>query len=161
MSNYRETFKQNAGNMETYDYEKALTEDVLEWIDENGGIKQIMIENGIHEKWDLAEWLDEHLFVSDVTGNANGSYWCSRYYANCALFNNLNLIADVIDNYGGDCREMIDDAERADVSIRCLLLYRGIENAMDKLEDEINAVIDEFEEIDLDEDETSEESEVM
>lgn len=124
--NYNETYMEHV-NHETYDYERAMTEDVENWIEERDGIREIMLSNTLHDRDELAEYMNDEMWIDDaVTGNASGSYWCNAWKAHAALFNNLDLLHEAIDDFGGEIGKALDSAESADVTIRCYLLYRVI-----------------------------------
>jgi len=70
------------GNL--YDYRAAMRADVEEWIDDNGGIAELVKEHGDADK--IEQYLNDELFCDDgITGNSSGSYWFSSYRAQIAL----------------------------------------------------------------------------
>ena len=109
--------------MEKYDYLSAVESDVREYI-----------ENKVdfHDYSDLDEMkedLNEKLFVEDsVTGNASGSYTFNTWKAEEYLCHNLDLLAEANEEFGGSSDILSDGAEMCDVTIRCYLLGKAIEN---------------------------------
>lgn len=119
--------------MERYNYIEAVKEDVREYIESEIDLTEW--EN----REDLEEHLNETLWVEDsVTGNASGSYYCNTWKAEEALAHNLDLIAEVAEEFG--CEPKISDgyeygAEWWDVSIRCYYLGQAIAEVLDELEE--------------------------
>lgn len=109
--------------MEKYDYLSAVESDVREYIENNVNF---------HDYSDLDEMkedLNEKLFVEDsVTGNASGSYTFNTWKAEEYLCHNLDLLAEANEEFGGSSDILSDGAEMCDVTIRCYLLWRAIEN---------------------------------
>lgn len=136
-----------------YDYRAAVAEDVRQYIEDEGGLPGFLYN---HDGYNLpqdarAALMEENrpalesalfdaMFISDaVTGNASGSYWCSTYKATCALAGNLDLLADALAEFGGVDEEALKrylySPENADVTIRCYLLPRAIEDYLDELDE--------------------------
>ena len=109
--------------MEKYDYLSAVESDVREYIENNVNF---------HDYSDLDEMkedLNEKLFVEDsVTGNASGSYTFNAWKAEEYLCHNLDLLAEANEEFGGNSDILSDGAEMCDVTIRCYLLGKAIEN---------------------------------
>lgn len=109
--------------MEKYDYLSAVESDVREYIENNVNF---------HDYSDLDEMkgdLNEKLFVDDsVTGNASGSYTFNAWKAEEYLCHNLDLLAEANEEFGGSSDILSDGAEMCDVTIRCYLLGKAIEN---------------------------------
>lgn len=109
--------------MEKYDYLSAVESDVREYIENNVDF---------HDYSDLDEMkedLNEKLFVEDsVTGNASGSYTFNTWKAEEYLCHNLDLLAEANEEFGGSSDILSDGAEMCDVTIRCYLLGKAIEN---------------------------------
>lgn len=109
--------------MEKYDYLSAVESDVREYIENNVNF---------HDYSDLDEMkedLNEKLFVEDsVTGNASGSYTFNAWKAEEYLCHNLDLLAEANEEFGGSSDILSDGAEMCDVTIRCYLLGKAIEN---------------------------------
>lgn len=109
--------------MEKYDYLSAVESDVREYIENNVDF---------HDYSDLDEMkedLNEKLFVEDsVTGNASGLYTFNTWKAEEYLCHNLDLLAEANEEFGGSSDILSDGAEMCDVTIRCYLLGKAIEN---------------------------------
>lgn len=50
---------------------------------------------------------------------------------------NLDLLGEAVEEFGGDMDVLKDGAEACDVTIRCYLLWWGIDKALDDLEAEL------------------------
>lgn len=112
-----------------YNYREAIKDDVLEYIN-----SEINFED-FDTLEDLEEHLNDVLFVEDsVTGNASGSYTFDAYEAEENICHNLDLLADALDELGGDCDVLRNGAEAADVTIRCYLLGECIADALEEIE---------------------------
>jgi len=133
--------------LKTYDYNKAVPADVLQWlIDEteineaektieiNGTIYNITEEadNDHNTQEDLIEKLNELLWIEDsVTGNGSGTYQ-DAWKAKCNLWNNEDLIEEVTKEFEIS-PEKVKDPEHMDISIRCYLLSGSIYEVVDAL----------------------------
>lgn len=128
--------------MERYDYERVIKDDVLDYIQDNIDLTD----------WDSLEELEEHLndelwACDSVTGNASGSYFCSRWKAAEAVAHNWDLLAEVNAELGDDSVDIFDKGEEhADVMIRCYLLSQAIAEAMEEIEGEWEEIHEEDEE---------------
>lgn len=122
--------------MERYDYFESVTADVKKAILEN-------IDNWEYSDRDeLEEVAYDALFCDDtVTGNASGSYYCSTYKAEEALCHNWDILADAIDEFGGDVDVLRQGAEACDVTIRCYLLGQAISAALEDFYNEKNSIL--------------------
>ena len=109
-----------------YNYLEAVTEDVIEYIKDNIDIEDY------ESRDELFERLLDDCFIDDgVTGNASGSYFFNRYKAEEALCHNMSLVGEAYEEFCD--KPNYDDPESMDVTIRCYLLPRAIENALDEL----------------------------
>lgn len=119
--------------MERYDYLEAVKADVLDYI---------------RNKIDLTEWrgdrdgleqqlIDDLWVVDSVTGNASGSYTFNAWNAEEYLAHNWDLLAEAIDEFGGNTDILQQGAESCDVTIRCYLLGQAISEVLDDLEEEL------------------------
>lgn len=114
-----------------YNYLEAVTADVLNYINENG--ITVTAEN----REEVEQQLNDELFCDDsVTGNASGSYTFNRYEAEGYICHNLDLLAEAIEEFGGNMDVLKDGAEACDVTIRCYLLGQAIAAALDEVETE-------------------------
>lgn len=120
--------------MEKYDYLQSVTEDVMEWLDEN--LEYLVPMN----REEFEEYLNEHLWAEDsVTGNGSGSYWFSSYKAEEALCHNLDLLQEAMSEWGdtdAQGNKLLESPESADVTIRCYLLGQAISEALDRYEED-------------------------
>lgn len=104
--------------MARYDYEEALKNDILEYINENN----VKVED-YEELDEMYNDLYDDLWVEDsVTGNASGSYTFNTYQAEENLCHNLDLLGEALTEFGCDADYLSKNgAESADVTIRCYL----------------------------------------
>jgi hypothetical protein len=88
---------------------------------------------------DFIEYLNDTLWTDDsVTGNGSGSYTFNRYKAKEYVVDNMELVAEMADEFGVDNKTLgekfrDEDWEYFDVSIRCYLLYQAITEAIEKM----------------------------
>lgn len=124
--------------MDKYDYRRAITDDIKDWIVNNTDL----MEEGLNpEDTEIANWIYDEVFGEDsITGN--GVYYydtedkCSEY-----LSGNFNLLYPAMDEFGIDaevktlikCYEQQDIARYFDCTIRCYLLGECIEKALEEL----------------------------
>lgn len=110
-----------------YNYLQAVEDDVRQYINDN-----IVIDEDT-DRDELEEQLREDLWTEDsVTGNASGSYTFNTYTAEEYLAHNLGLLADALEEFGGDF-DLRRGAEYFDVTIRCYLLADAISNVLDEI----------------------------
>jgi hypothetical protein len=109
-----------------YDYREAMREDVknaLEEIDTTG-----KTEDEIYDE----------LFIDDsVTGNASGSYTFNSFKAREYVTGNEDLLVEALEEFGagdGEYKKALTDAEYADVTIRCYLLYEVLTDVLEEIE---------------------------
>ena len=111
-----------------YNYLQAVEDDVRQYINDNIYIDE---DTDLDE---LEEQLREDLWTEDsVTGNASGSYTFNRYRAEEYLAHNLDLLAEALEEFGGDF-DPSRGAEYFDVTIRCYLLSQAISNVLQEYE---------------------------
>lgn len=126
--------------MKKYDYRQAVMDDIRNYISENG----IPVTNKNREE--VEEFLYDTLFCEDgVTGNASGSYTFNAWKAEEYLCHNLDLLVEACDYLSGDpatCRDCLESAETADVTIRCYLLGECLSSVLDELEEEFDELDD-------------------
>jgi hypothetical protein len=124
--------------MTNYNYLTEMTADVIAAIHDNDLISRYMSDNDIAEgedidRDDLANYINDFCWTDDsVTGNASGSYWFNTYKAEEAICHNLDLVAEVADEFGIDEKRRYDP-EYLDVCIRCYVLGQAINEALDEL----------------------------
>lgn len=127
-----------------YYYEVAVKEDV---------------ENAISEEYDHEELIEklsdvdafkEELYdkfwtYDSITGNGSGSYTFSTYEAEECLCHNLDLLIEAVEEFGGDLGDTVEKgAENCDVTIRCYLLSRVIDEIVDELYEENEKEVEEY-----------------
>lgn len=137
-----------------YDYKSAVREDVKQAICDRYTVDELVAmlredgRNRVEEQFNDDLWTDDA-----VTGNASGSYTFNTYAAEENLCRNMDLLAEVCEEFGDDVGDAIRrGAEYCDVTIRCYMLGGAISDFLDEFErehfDEINAEEDEDEDED-------------
>lgn len=122
----------------TYNYLEAVTEDVKTYID-----NEITLTDYASRE-QLEEHLNDTLWTEDsVTGNASGSYTMSTYQAEEYLCHNWDLLADALEEFGGDTDILRQGAESCDVTIRCYLLGQAISEVLDEMEENDDLIFEE------------------
>lgn len=123
--------------MEKYNYLEAIKADVRTYIDDEINLDDFSgpAEDREDLRQELEEKLNDDLWIADsVTGNASGSYYCNAWKAEEALCHNWDLLAEALEEFGGDFGEAVKrGAEYCDVTIRCYLLGQAIAAALDDL----------------------------
>ena len=114
-----------------YDYREHVTDDIREYIREN-----VDLNEWKGRRDDLEEELRDDLWTADsVTGNASGSYYYNAWKAEEALCHNWDLLADALEEFGGDTDILRQGPEACDVTIRCYLLGECLSEVLDELEE--------------------------
>lgn len=123
---------------EYYNYSKEMYNNVVEYITENIDFADYT-EDGEFDRDALEEKLNEDCWIDDsVTGNASGSYYCSRYKAREAIRGNEEDLINALECFGAEAEEYkraIIDPEYADVTIRCYYLGEVIARVLDDIEE--------------------------
>ena len=115
-----------------YDYREHIMDDIRDYIADN-----VNLDEYRGRRDELEEQLNDDLWTADsVTGNASGSYYCNAYKAEEALCHNWDLLADALEEFGGDFDVLRRGPEACDVTIRCYLLGECLSAVLDELEDE-------------------------
>lgn len=126
---------------EYYDYREHMRNDIHDYIMERTP-EELMRRYG-PDMDDIRDGLDEELWAADsVTGNGSGSYYCNVWEAEEALCHNWDLLADALEEFGGDCNILRRGPEACDVTIRCYLLSECLGDVLEDLEEEFAAAID-------------------
>ena len=113
-----------------YDYREHIKADILDYIQDN-----VDLNDWKGRRDDLEEELQDELWTADsVTGNASGSYYCNAWKAEEALCHNWDILADALEEFGGDTDVLRQGPEACDVTIRCYLLGECLADALDDLE---------------------------
>lgn len=126
--------------MTNYNYLENMIADIIDYINENIDLSEFSNREELEEK------LNDELWTADqVTGNASGSYTCNSFKACEYVIDNMDLLADMCDEFGVDSKELgehfrREDWEWFDVSIRCYLLGQAIAAALDELDPEFEEV---------------------
>lgn len=121
--------------MERYNYLEEVTNDVINWLEDNKETVKKEIKNGnISDLDELANYLNEELISNDsVTGNASGSYTFNTWQAEENICHNLDLLGEALTEFGCDPKYLQENgAEAADVTIRCFLLSEAINAAIEQ-----------------------------
>src|SRR5574344_241001 len=121
MDNYRFYTEKNIQKHTQYDYNKAVYEDLIDFCKEN------YVKSDFDSVEDAVEKIQQDAFISDVTGNGIGSYWCNCYKAQYCLVGNYGLEQEAAEEYGSIDRT---DPEARDVEIRCYILSQVAEDAI-------------------------------
>ena len=122
-------------NFEAYDYREALRDDIKNYIDNYLDEDGELIEEVRGDKDEFREKLYDELWTDDsVTGNGSGSYTFDRQKAIEYLAFNFDLLADAIEDFGGDYGCIKDGPEACDVTIRCYLLGEILDEVLDEYE---------------------------
>jgi hypothetical protein len=124
----------------TYNYNEAIKNDIREYINDNYTSEEIKERLCDRDEWE--EELNDELWITDsVTGNASGSYTFNRWTAEENLCHNLDLLGEVLQEFGIGPEYLIEKgAEAADVTIRCYLLGGAINDILDELENKAEEV---------------------
>lgn len=129
--------------MAKYNYLQAMEDDINEYIDSDmGGFLNMLQDDkyaACNDRQELESTLNDELFVSDITGNGNGTYTFDEKMAKENLTFNMKLLKKACEEFN----ENLDDAtnqgaEYCDILIRCYLLPMAISNVANKRRDEIN-----------------------
>ena len=119
-----------------YDYLESMKEDVLSAIEHQYTLADY--EN----REEFEQVLNDELWIDDsVTGNASGSYTFDSVDAKDYVTGNMDLLKEMIDEFGIDAKTVADhfmneDWEYFDVSIRCYLLGQAISAALDEIDED-------------------------
>ena len=130
--------------MEKYDYRRAITNDLKDWIVNDTNIMENKDQYGDRES--LIDWIyDEAFTESSITGNGYSWYdteeKCSEY-----ISNNFDLLYEAAREYciDDDANILIEQYENKslaryfDCTIRCYLLGECIEVALEELNNAIS-----------------------
>lgn len=134
----------NTTNTTDYNYMKAMTEDIKEYI------KNEVTLSDYSDREELEEYLHDTLWTEDsVTGNASGSYTFNTYKAEEYICHNLDLLAEAIKEFGCTENVLEKGAEWCDVTIRCYLLGQAIAEVLDDMEEDLEEAFAEVEEMEV------------
>lgn len=116
--------------MERYDYEQAVREDLAEYIRDRAETHDWDADELRRERDSL---YDDAFIADSVTGNGSGSYTFSTWKAEECLCHNIDLIQEVIEEFGAPNTRKRYNAEYWDVSIRCLMLGRVFDDVFEEV----------------------------
>lgn len=116
-----------------YNYHETIKSDILNYIHWNFTESEILEKLADRDEWEQ-ELYDDLWVVDSVTGNASGSYFCNTWKAEEAIAHNWDILAEAINEFGGDADILRQGAEACDVTIRCYLLGECLGAALDELE---------------------------
>lgn len=134
----------NTTNNTDYNYMKAMTEDIKEYI------RNEVTLSDYSDRDELEEYLNDTLWTEDsVTGNASGSYTFNTYKAEEYICHNLDLLAEAIQEFGSTENVLEKGAEWCDVTIRCYLLGQAIAEVLDDMEEELEEAFKDAEEVEV------------
>lgn len=128
--------------MEKYDYRRAITDDIKDWIINETDI----IEEGIKEDRDedLYNWIYEEVFDEDsITGNGPYYYGTEDFCSEC-LSGNFDILYEAAHEFAIDDEVNIlikhyedkDLARYFDCTIRCYLVMECVYAAVEELNQE-------------------------
>ena len=125
-----------------YNYLEVMENDILEYISENYTEEETRENLATRaSRNQFAQELHDFLWSHDsVTGNASGSYTFNSYRAKEYVTDNGDLLREALQEFCTEAETIAEkfldeEWEYFDVTIRCYLLYRAIENALDSLEE--------------------------
>lgn len=125
--------------MERYNYREAMKEDIRQYIEDNADMIEGML-NDCSDFDEFGQMLNDILWLEDsITGNASGSYTCNTWKAEEYICHNLDLAGEA---YGvfGDTPDFFSP-ESIDVTIRCYLLNECLQDVLDEMHDELEAML--------------------
>ena len=127
--------------MEKYDYRRAITDDVKDWIVNETDILEEGYMDGRDD--DLYDWIYDEIFDEDqVTGNSTYYYGTEEFCSEC-LSGNFDLLYEAAHEFAIDDEinvmikhyEDKDLARYFDCTIRCYLLMDCIYKAVEELKE--------------------------
>lgn len=120
-----------------YDYLENEKEDILNFLDENVDLERDFSDGkGFLYVDSLGEFLEDSLWLEDsVTGNASGSYTFDTEKAKEYVEDNKDLLEKAYQEFEGDLGKdyINDNYEIMDITIRCYLLDRAIDAALEEV----------------------------
>lgn len=123
--------------MNKYNYLEAITNDIECWMDKDGDPFNI---SQFKDRDEAAEFLNNELWDEDsITGNG-GNYYDIEYQCEEYLAHNIEWVAIACEEFCIDMETIIqhlhanDLARYLDCTIRCYLLARAVDNALETWE---------------------------
>lgn len=125
----RDVFFNSFDFLYDYNYYDEVFLDVLNWLEVEN---KKFFPQFYKDSFELTDALVDELWDNDsITGNNNGSYWCNKWKAACALALNYDLLVEAMKEFGYDTKmDFIANYEINDVTIRCYLLRDSIQKAI-------------------------------
>ena len=121
--------------MEQYDYLNSVINDVKAAIKDLGEEEKNELA-GLDEDGKKEYLYDLFIDYDSVTGNASGSYALSKWKAEENLCHNGDLIEETAECFGYSLNDLADlGPEGVDVAIRCYVLPKAIERALEEEEE--------------------------
>lgn len=118
---------------EYYNYREHVADDIRDYIGWNTP-DEIVSRYGA-DMDDIREGLYDDLWTADsVTGNGSGSYFCNAWKAEEALAHNWDILADALEEFGGDTDILRQGPEACDVTIRCYLLGECLAEVLEEMD---------------------------
>lgn len=124
-----------------YDYNEAIKDSIRTYLENEFDWDRITEDE--LDTDEVKELLEEELWTEDsITGNGSGSYTFNRYKAGEYVLDNMDLVNDMVQEFGVDnetvAEKFLDeDWEYFDVSIRCYLLNQCIDEVVDEYAEKI------------------------
>jgi len=124
-----------------YDYNEAIKDSIRAYLENEFDWDRITEDE--LDTDEVKELLEEELWTEDsITGNGSGSYTFNRYKAGEYVLDNMDLVNDMVQEFGVDNETVAEkflekDWEYFDVSIRCYLLNQCIDEVVDEYADRI------------------------
>ena len=119
--------------MTKYDYQKAMYDDIMDYITENN------LTAEYPDPEELYEYLKKELWIEDsVTGNGSGSYTFDRAEARECVLSDPETLCDALEGFCVSADTIVEkflaeDWEYFDVTIRCWYLDSVISDVIDTL----------------------------
>ena len=127
--------KERKDKMEQYDYLNSVINDVKAAIKDLGEEEKNELA-GLDEDGKKEYLYDLFIDYDSVTGNASGSYALSKWKAEENLCHNGDLIEETAECFGYSLNDLADlGPEGVDVAIRCYVLPKAIERALEEEEE--------------------------
>lgn len=120
-------YQQLANTWTAYDYEKAVFDDVRDYLLEE--MERLVSKTNADEIEDIRDDANDEMWTADsVTGNGSGSYTFSRIMAELFLIGNSDLYEEALEEFDG---KFDAEPEKRDITIRCYLLPSAIDKALE------------------------------
>lgn len=123
--------------MSKYNYIRAITDDVKDWIMNETDIPETGLQEGKDD--DFCNWAEEEMWDDDtITGNGEDFYGTEEFCSKC-LSENFDLLYEALHGYGSLQDDIVSYYERKslaryfDCMIRCHLLLDCIYKAVEEL----------------------------